>query len=312
MVPLTLFTGFLGAGKTTMLAHLVRARQARGGTQRLAIIVNEFATLGLDAVQIPRGDHTIYELNRGSIFCVCLRTDFIALVERIVTELQPDELWVEATGIADTDELFKMLGVPSLRSALYLRTNMCLIDPHTILKILVTLRAAAQQIARADALVLNKTDTCSEAQLAAVEQAVRTHNAHAPLLRARYGVVDMRAIPSFDVPRLDTRPSEGHPPQPVTSVSICEAWTLDPERLRAWLCAQGDAIWRAKGRVNTPRGMQWLDATLHGIQFAPCPDEYDLPAPTALAFVGPALSRDALYAALSACRSTGTAPARSG
>mgnify|MGYP000505524251 CR=1 FL=1 len=312
MVPLTLFTGFLGAGKTTMLAHLVRERQARGDARPLAIIVNEFATLGLDAVQIPRGDHTVYELNRGSIFCLCLRTDFIALVERIVTELQPDELWVEATGIADTDELFKMLGVPSLRSVVFLRTNICLIDPHTILKILLTLRAAAQQIARADALVVNKTDTCSAAQLAAVEQAVRAHNTHAPLLRARYGVVDMRAIPSFDVPRLDTRPSEGHPPQPLTSVSVCEEWTLDPDALRAWLCAQSNAIWRAKGRVKTPRGMQWLDATLHDIQFAPCPDEYDLPAPTALAFVGPSLSREEILAALSACRSTGAGPDRRG
>lgn len=304
MLPLTLFTGFLGAGKTTMLAHLVRERQARGDTRRLVIIINEFASLGLDAVQIPRGDHTVYELSRGSIFCICLRTDFIALCERIVNELSPDELWVEATGIADVEELFKMISVPSLRNALYLRTNICLIDPHTILKILTTLRAAAQQVACADALVINKIDTCAPEQLAAVATALRAHNTHAPILHARYGVVDMRAIPSFDVPRLDTRPSHGHPPQPITSVSICEEWTLDPARVRAWLHSQGAAIWRAKGRLRTPAGMQWLDATLHDIQFTPCPDDRELPAPTALAFIGPALSRDTVHAALAACRTS--------
>lgn len=287
-----------------MLAHLVRERQARGDTRPLVIIVNEFASLGLDAVQIPRGEHTVYELNRGSIFCICLRTDFIALCERVVSELKPDELWVEATGIADVAELFKMVSVPSLRRALYVRTNICLIDPHTILKILVTLQAAAQQVACADALVVNKTDTCSEEQLADVERALRAHNTHAPILRASYGAVDMRAIPSFDVPRLDTRPSEGHQPQPVTSVSICEDWTLEPARVQAWLETQGDAIWRAKGRLKTPCGMQWLDATLHDVQLSPCPDERELPAPTALAFVGPALSRETVHAALAACRIT--------
>ncbi len=301
MIPLTLLTGFLGAGKTTMLAHLLRARMARGGTDKLAVVVNEFAELGLDAVQVPRGAHALFELNRGSIFCICLRTDFIALLERIVRELNPDEIWVEATGIADVEEVFKMISVPALRTAVYLRTNICLVDPHSIHKILVTLRAAAQQVARADALVINKTDTCDAAALAETARVLRMHNAHAPVLRAQFGAVDLREIPSFDVPRLDPRPFGGHPPQPVASVTVCEDWTLDAAKLASWLRREQGSIWRAKGRMRAPDGMHWVDATLHDVVVKPC-GELELPAPTALAFVGPELSRERIRADVAACR----------
>ncbi|MCX7848370.1 MAG: GTP-binding protein [bacterium] len=310
MIPVTLFTGFLGAGKTTMLAHLLRQREARGDKQRLVLIINEFATLGLDAVQLPRGQYDVFELNRGSIFCICLRSDFIALLERVIRELAPDEIWVETTGVADVSEVFKMMSVPGLRGQVYVRTNVCVIDPHTILKVLVTLKAAREQVACADVLVINKMDTCTEAEVAAVEGMLRTHNRHAPFLRTQYGAVDIRALPSSAIVREDLRPFEGHATQPISSVSICEAWTLDAGRLREWLTAHGEVIWRAKGRLQTPEGMQWLDATLHEVRFRECPQDYTLPAPTSLAFVGPGLSRELVEAGLTACRVDGGAKAK--
>ncbi len=292
MIPLTLITGFLGAGKTTVLAHLLQQRAATAGHGSLAVIINEFAELGLDAVQLPVGDHQVWELSRGSIFCICLRTDFIALLERIVREINPDEIWVEATGIADVSELFKMLGVPTLRAALYLRTNICLIDPQTILKILPTLRAAGEQVTMADALVLNKTDTADDATLEAIEARLRALNPHAPLLRCVRGKIDLARIPSFDLPRLDPRASGGHAPQPISSVSITEPWRIAPDAFAAWCHALGDKLWRAKGRLGTPAGPVWIDVTLGQMAMKACPAQLNLPAATALAFVGPGLRKD--------------------
>ena len=90
MIPLTLITGFLGAGKTTFLRHLLayRVKAVPGAPyapRRLGVIVNEFAELGLDGVQLPEGDYRKWELNRGSIFCICMRTDFIAPTQLIKT-----------------------------------------------------------------------------------------------------------------------------------------------------------------------------------------------------------------------------------
>lgn len=302
MIPVTLFTGFLGAGKTTTLKHCLRVREERGEVGRLAVIINEFASIGLDAMQLPEGQYEVFELNRGSIFCVCLRTDFIALMTRVVEEVRADEIWVEATGVANVEDVLKMLSVPTLQGRVYLRTILTLVDPHTIGKVLATLRAAQQQVTCADALIVNKTDTCDETHLARVEEELRRYNAHAPILRVSHGAIDLDMVPSFDLPRLDSRPFEGHPPQPITSVSVCEDWTLDPERVREWIQTQGETIWRAKGRLKTPAEMQWLEATLHEISFRPWREERALPAATALAFVGPNLERDVVYAALAACR----------
>ena len=301
MIPLTLITGFLGAGKTTVLNRMLRQRLDAGEPlERLAVVVNEFAELGLDGVQLPAGPYRKWELNRGSIFCVCLRTDFIALLEEIVRDVNPDEIWVEATGIADVGEVFKMISVPTLRNTLFLRTNICLVDPTTILKILPTLRAARQQVVRADALVVNKVDLVDEVDLVDVEHRVRELNGTAPLFRCTHGQVDFTGIPSFTVPRLDTRAFGGHPPQPIASVSITEEWCVPYEAFERWWRARRELIWRIKGRLATPDGPVWVEGTLDGLQALPCPSERELAAPTAIALIGPGLKQEVVRAELRA------------
>jgi len=298
MIPLTLITGFLGAGKTTFLRHLLDQRAAAPAHGTLAVIINEFADVGLDAVQLPAGDYHQWELSRGSIFCICLRTDFIALLARIVREINPDEIWVEATGVADVEEVFKMLSAPPVRAALYLRTNACIVDPHTILKVLHTLRAAQQQVARADVLILNKVDTADSVTLATVEQALRTHNTQAPILQATQARIALEALPTFQMPRLDLRPFGGHPPQPIAAVAITEAWVIPRAAFAQWWRAQQHGIWRVKGRLRTPDGDVWVDGTLAALDLRPCAALPALPAATTLAFVGPGLQRAVLTAAL--------------
>jgi len=128
MLPLTLISGFLGAGKTTFLSNLIKSRKPTDG--KLAVVVNEFASLGLDGARLPDGDYEKWELNKGSIFCICLRTDFIALLEKITNEIKPKEIWVEATGIADVSEIFKMMSVPSLHDKLFLKSVQTTFDEH--------------------------------------------------------------------------------------------------------------------------------------------------------------------------------------
>ena len=111
MIPTILLTGFLGAGKTTLLNRLI----AHYGSRRLAVLVNEFGQAGIDGQLLRQGDYQLVQLNRGSLFCICVRTDFIAEVERIARQLEPELLLIEATGLADTSEMEKMLALPTLR-----------------------------------------------------------------------------------------------------------------------------------------------------------------------------------------------------
>ena len=332
MIPLTLVAGFLGAGKTTLLTRMIEQRAtAPNPRRRLAVVVNEFAGIGLDAVRLPEGDYDKWELNRGSIFCVCLRTDFIALLERIVREVKPDEIWVEATGIADVAEVHKMLAVPTLRAELHLRAVVCVVDPRTILKVLTTLRAARTQVECADVILLNKADTADDTTLAAIERELRAINAQAPIMRCVQGRVDVQirwqeecgsqcswrlphdsgesrpgersgcptTAPTFSaLPRHDTEATEGHPPQQVMSASIAESWTIPRAALEAWCKAQGERLWRAKGRVRTPEGFYWLEAVMGATTWTPSTAAMPLPADTTLAFVGPDLKAEEVQASI--------------
>ena len=290
MLPLTLISGFLGAGKTSFLSHLINSREKSSG--KLAVIVNEFASLGIDGVKLPDGDYEKWELNKGSIFCICLRTDFISLLEKIVNEIQPDEIWVEATGIADVSEIFKMISVPFLRDKLYVRSNICLVDPNTIFKILKTLRAASEQIKLADAVILNKTDTVSEEILSKTELEIKKLNAKAPIFRAVNAKIAPSIIPCFNVPRLDIANSAGHKPQPVTSISITEDWTIPLEKFKNFCEKYNDKFWRIKGRLKTPDGYLWVEGISGKTNFSTSPENISLPAPTSLAIIGKGISKE--------------------
>jgi G3E family GTPase len=293
---MTLITGFLGSGKTTFLSRLLVHRasaetEGRYAPKRLAVVVNEFAELGLDGVRLPAGDYDMWELNRGSIFCVCMRTDFIALLEKIVRDLDPEEIWVEATGIADVSEIFKMISVPVLRDKIYLRTNVCLVDPGSILKILTTLRAAQEQVRLADVLIINKIDTTDESKLETIEAELRTRNHHAPIIRADHADCDLSKIPSIEVPRFENPEGPGHQPQPVYSVSVTEPLILSFEKFKQWYEQQGSKIWRAKGRLMTPDGPVWVEGTLTSVLATACSESDRLSNATSLALIGPELEK---------------------
>ena len=78
-IPTYLVTGFLGAGKTTWLNQLIR--QLTGLEQTLAVLMNEFGATGVDGALVEGYGH-LSELNKGSIFCICVRDDFLAEMER--------------------------------------------------------------------------------------------------------------------------------------------------------------------------------------------------------------------------------------
>jgi G3E family GTPase len=77
---------FPGAGKTTVINRLIAHLSPRPG--RLAVASNEFASIGIDGALLPNGDYYKIELNRGSIFCSCIRSDFIGQLHRLATDIQ--------------------------------------------------------------------------------------------------------------------------------------------------------------------------------------------------------------------------------
>ncbi|MEJ7558582.1 MAG: GTP-binding protein [Pedobacter sp.] len=160
--PVTLITGFLGAGKTTFLNELIKYNQPK----RLAIIENEFGEESIDGQLIIGAGNEIYELSNGCLCCT-LSQDFHQLLEDLWSrKLEFDEVIIETTGIADPASV----AAPFLKSHLiphyyHLERVICLIDAQHIESQLRETIEARQQISFSDILLITKSDTVSSNHL---------------------------------------------------------------------------------------------------------------------------------------------------
>jgi len=133
-VPVTIVTGFLGAGKTTLIRHLIQNAEGR----RLAVVVNEFGTLGVDgeilkSCAIPDCPaENIVELANGCICCT-VADDFIPTVERLLAlDPRPDHILIETSGLALPKPLLKAFDWPAIRSRITVDGVLALADAEAV------------------------------------------------------------------------------------------------------------------------------------------------------------------------------------
>ena len=163
-LPVTVITGFLGAGKTTVLRHLL----TRGG-QRLAVMVNEFGSVGLDGDLIrscgfcPEEDvdGRLVELNNGCLCCT-VQDDFLPTMETLLERAdQLDGIVVETSGLALPRPLLQALDWPAIRSRVHVNGVVTLVDGEAL--------AAGSPVADAEALERQRAEDPSLDHLTAID-----------------------------------------------------------------------------------------------------------------------------------------------
>ena len=193
-IPVTVLTGYLGAGKTTLLNRILHEDHGR----RWAVIVNEFGEIGIDHDLVTHSSDELFEMNNGCICCT-VRGDLIRTLHMLLQRSDAgrgfDAIIVETTGLATPGPVAQTFFVdPKLRAALRLDSITTLVDARHVLQELRDSREAAEQIAFADLLVLNKTDLASEVEVQAVERALRLLNPTAPIEPAQRGNVPLERL----------------------------------------------------------------------------------------------------------------------
>jgi G3E family GTPase len=209
--PVTVLTGYLGAGKTTLLNRILSEDHGK----RYAVIVNEFGEIGIDNDLVVGADEEVFEMNNGCVCCT-VRGDLIRVVQGLAKRQTRmgaafDAIIVETTGLADPGPVAQTFFVDDdVKARTVLDSVTAVVDAKHILLRLSDSREAAEQIAFADQIVLNKTDLVTEDDLRMIEARIRRLNPLAPIHRAQRSNVPLEAIlgrGGFDLDRiLDLEP----------------------------------------------------------------------------------------------------------
>lgn len=259
MIPTILLTGFLGAGKTTLLNRLIEHYQS----QRTVLLINEFGKVGIDGELLVQGNYEKIELNKGSLFCVCVRTDFIFEVEKIATQLKPELLIIEATGLADTSEMEKMLALPNLKNHIQLQACICLVDCQNFLKIKDILRAPITQIQSADIVLLNKIDLMTHDQIERVASAVRSISPDVPIFRTQFAEFPLNELDKINHPIIGTDGDLGEGrPDPVASITLEAKGNFTQISWEQFKNFIGTNFMRLKGFISISGKPYHIDATM--------------------------------------------------
>jgi cobalamin biosynthesis protein CobW len=283
-IPVTVITGFLGSGKTTLIRHLMMNPQGK----RLAVLVNEFGTVGVDGdiLKSCADDNcpaeNIVELANGCICCT-VADDFIPTIEALMALPQrPDHILIETSGLALPKPLLKAFDWPAIRSKITVDGVIALADAEAVaagrfapdVAAVDAQRAAddsidhetplsevfEDQISCADIILLSKADLAGEAGLAAARAVIAAETPReVPMIAMTDGIIDPRVILGLNAAAeddIDARPShhdghDDHEHDDFESVVIDLPEVADPDALQAAIIrlAREQHILRVKGYV---------------------------------------------------------------
>ena len=245
--PVTVVSGFLGAGKTTLIRRILQ--EAHGPS--IAVLVNDFGALDIDAQLIGVVTDSVLSLKNGCI-CCSVQADLVAQVRQLVMDAAYDHVVVEASGLAEPGNIVRALGYPQLRSLVYVSAVITLVDCEAFADLDGQARyLAGEQLAAADVVLLNKTDLARADQVAEIES--RWACPGLSFVSCRYADVPLDLI-FVDRARGERAVATGEAgAEPAAAAFESRVWRppgpVDPVRLRSAFAELPAGVIRGKGCV---------------------------------------------------------------
>jgi G3E family GTPase len=265
-------TGFLGAGKTTLINRILTADHGR----RIAVIVNEFGAVGIDHHLLLSSDQEVVQMNNGCVCCT-VRGDLMrSLFQLMEHRSKFDTVVIETTGLAEPAPVAQSLyGDEQFRREFTLAGVVTVVDAKYISDQLEQSAESCEQVAFADLILLNKIDLATPEQLDETEQTIASLNRVAKVHRTRHSEMDLAPILdvasasqdlSEKIDQLAHHDAHDHDHdhhhahnhvrhlQDISTVCIAEPGDLDANKVSRWfrslLSESAAGIMRMKGILN--------------------------------------------------------------
>ena len=192
LIPVTLLTGFLGSGKTTVLNHVLK----QPGMAATAVIVNEFGEIGLDHLLVERSSEDVVLLNSGCLCCT-VRGDIVDTLTNLFVDRVKGKVpfftrvAIETTGLADPAPILHTLMTDPIVAARYVLDGVVTtVDAVNGAGSLDRQPEAVKQAAVADRLLLTKTDIAEPGARQAIEARLKELNPSAAIVSVAQGAID--------------------------------------------------------------------------------------------------------------------------
>jgi G3E family GTPase len=276
-IPTHVIGGPLGAGKTSLIRHLLANKPER---ERWAVLINEFGLVGLDAALLTNSADGIAlgEVAGGCLCCVT-GVPFQVGLGRLLRKARPDRLLIEPSGLGHPAQLMSQLRMPPWLGVLAVQPAVIVLDAAALIRGETLPPSQQDAIAQAGLLVMNKSENLSESERSTVAERFADHT----LIWTRHGRTPITRLPGFSQQRaVDNLPGDNlvlpesagplpvvwtRPEEPVCVSQSAEAgWSIgwrwhpsqrfDLQRLRHWL---RDETWlRAKLVIQGETG--WVSS----------------------------------------------------
>lgn len=256
-IPVTILTGFLGAGKTTVLNHILEQFKEYEN----AVIENEFGEIAIDGDLVANSCDMLFEMDNGCL-CCALNEEFYELLRKIIFgEKKPDRLWIEATGVADTTALIEMFKRKDIASRFDLYTVLCVVDATNIKQRIEEAIEVSRQIIASDTVLINKVDGLNKSEISVIEGIILNINPFAKVLSTGTGIVPKQLFDTKNTgvekyPLKSSAVKYTANAHNITSVSYQTPHAFDLGRLQTIINASfllyAHQIFRIKGIIRSP------------------------------------------------------------
>jgi G3E family GTPase len=269
-ISVTLISGFLGSGKTTLLRNLLDEQDQAGNK---AVIINDFGSIGIDGQLVKTPGIEVVEMSSGCICCT-LQNDVEHTLAQLIQEYPVEEIYIEASGIADPSAIEQGIYAFQDRYGLGLEKTVTVLDIDYWDSREVFGDVFFSQLEHADVIVLNKIDQFSEAETARCLKELNEAYRESIVLPTCYCQLEDSNITSLlasnerrkqelgqaNTTRLPiSKSNKSNSTTGFVTFTFCEDIVLDEQKLRSFLQQIPEALFRIKGIINLPQQSRLLN-----------------------------------------------------